>query len=462
MTTRVRFAPSPTGNLHIGNARTAIYNYLFAKATKGTLILRVEDTDLERSSKIFEKEILEDLQWLGLHWDEGVESSGDYGPYYQSQRLDIYEKYANILIEKDLAYYCFLTEEELEEMKEQALREGKPPHYTGVWKESSKKKEALLKVAAGDSYTVRFRAPHKSYLVEDIVRGRIIYPEGMVGDFVLIRSNKLPTYNFCNVVDDMLMKITHVIRGEDHLSNTLRQLMIYEALQIKPPEFAHLSLLINQERQKLSKRDGVTSVKNYKDQGYESEAIVNYLTLLGWSYGEETDIFSLEEASKKFSLNRVSKSPAIYDIKKLHWINSQYVRKKSLQDFDIQQKEFQGLSLEDQEKAIHLFKNQITFAHDFEKLFEDFIFFKKKYKTEEGEELVKNIDKEKFYSFVQALLDTKTASQEIIGQIGTEFHLKGKALFLTVRYLLTGYLQGPELPLLLDLISKDRLLLMPV
>lgn len=462
MTTRVRFAPSPTGNLHIGNARTAIYNYLFAKATKGTFILRVEDTDLERSSKVFEKEILEDLKWLGLHWDEGVDSIGDYGPYHQSERLDIYKKYANILIEKNLAYYCFSTEEELEEMKEQAMREGKPPHYNGVWKEFSKKEEALLKVKNGESYTVRFRVPHKSYMMEDIVRDRIIYPEGMVGDFVLIRSNKLPTYNFCNVVDDILMKITHVIRGEDHLSNTLRQLMIYEALEAKPPEFAHLSLLINHERQKLSKRDGVTSVKNYKEQGYESEAIVNYLSLLGWSYGEETDIFSLEEASKKFTLNRVSKSPAIYDIKKLHWINSQYVRKKLTKDFHIQHKEFQKMALIDQEKAIALFRNQIVFAHDFEELFDNFLFFKTKNKTDEGEDLVKNIDKSTFYNFTKKLLDEQMTFQDIIQEIGIEFALKGKVLFLTVRYLLTGHLQGPELGPLLELISRDRILLIPV
>lgn len=462
MTTRVRFAPSPTGNLHIGNARTAIYNYLFAKATKGTFIVRVEDTDLERSSKVFEKEILEDLRWLGLDWDEGVESIGDYGPYYQSQRLDIYQKYAQILIEKDFAYYCFSTEEELEDMKEQAMREGKPPHYSGIWKEFSKKEEALLKVTQGESYTIRFRVPHKSYMMEDIVRDKIIYPEGMVGDFVLIRSNKLPTYNFCNVVDDILMKITHVIRGEDHLSNTLRQLMIYEALDSKPPEFAHLSLLINHERQKLSKRDGVTSVRNYKEQGYESEAIVNYLSLLGWSYGEETDIFSLEEASKKFTLNRVSKSPAIYDIKKLHWINSQYVRKKSAQDFYIQHEEFQKMSLIDQEKAINLFKNQIVFAHDFEALFDNFLFFKTKNKIQEGEDLVQAIDKKMFYSFVEKLLDQKIPFQEIIQNIGTEFGLKGKGLFLTVRYLLTGHVQGPELGPLLDLISRDRILFIPV
>ncbi len=458
---RVRFAPSPTGDLHIGNARTAIYNYLFAKANQGTFIVRVEDTDVARSTEESFHHLIEDLKWLNITWDEGPEKEGSYGPYFQSQRLNIYKEYAEKLIHEGKAYYCFATDEELEQMKEVALRENRPPHYEGIWKDPRMHEEALKRIAQGQKPVIRFRVPLKSYVLHDEVRGRIVYPENMVGDFVLIRSNDLPTYNFCNIVDDSLMKITHVIRGEDHLSNTLRQLMLYEAFQLEPPIFCHLSLLINHERQKLSKRDGATSVRSYREMGYEAEALLNYLCLLGWSHPEGKDIFTAQEVIPFFNLNRLSKSPAIYDLKKLQWINGEHLRRKDLEEllnklFLDADHEFYRYSLENQKKALQLFKNQIVFVSDFKELLNHYLFFTKKEKVLEGEDLVKNLQQEEFYQSVEFLLGVDP--KEMIQKLGEKFQLKGKNLFLTVRYLLTGKMQGPELPDLLSLLSKERLL----
>ena len=258
MTVRVRFAPSPTGYLHIGGARTALYNYLYAKAVGGTFILRIEDTDLERSNSEYEKLQMDDLKWLGITHDEGPDKPNPkYAPYRQSERSDIYMKYAKELVAKNLAYYDFCTEEELEEMKAAATLAGRDPLYEGKWKDPAHNAEALLKLAAGEKAAIRFRAPKKAYTLNDKVKGSVTYPENMVGDFVIVRSNGLPVYNFCCVIDDHLMDITHVIRGEDHLNNTVRQLMIYEALGAKLPEFAHVSLLIGHDRQKLGSGKGI-------------------------------------------------------------------------------------------------------------------------------------------------------------------------------------------------------------
>ncbi len=303
MTVRVRFAPSPTGYLHIGGARTALYNYLYSKAVGGTFVLRIEDTDLERSNSEYEKLQIDDLKWLGINHDEGPDKPNPkYAPYRQSERADIYMKYANMLLEKDLAFYDFCTEEELEAQKEKALAEGRDPVYEGKWKDPAFKQEALDRVAAGEKTAIRFRAPKKAYTLDDKVKGKVVYPENMVGDFVIVRSNGLPVYNFCCVIDDHLMDITHVIRGEDHLNNTVRQLMIYEALGAKLPEFSHVSLLIGHDRQKLSKRHGATSVNLYRNEHYLPEAMCNYLCLLGWSHPTERDIFDKQDIVEVFSL----------------------------------------------------------------------------------------------------------------------------------------------------------------
>ena len=328
MSVRVRFAPSPTGYLHIGGARTALYNYHYAKAMSGKLILRIEDTDQERSKKEFEDLQVADLKWLGIEFDESPENPGKHGPYRQSERMDIYQKYAKVFLDNGLAFYDFCTDEELIQMKEFHEKEGTPA-YTGKWKNNEHWAEAKTRIQSGETAPIRFLVPNKEYKLKDHVRGQVTFPAGMVGDFVILRSNGFPTFNFCNVVDDHLQEISHVIRGEDHLNNTLRQIMLYEALGVDAPEFAHLSLLIGEDRQKLSKRHGATSTKLYKDDSYLPQALCNYLTLLGWSHPDEKNIFTNKDLNNCFNLERFSKSPAIYDIKKLAWTNGEHLKSLS-------------------------------------------------------------------------------------------------------------------------------------
>jgi nondiscriminating glutamyl-tRNA synthetase len=325
MTVRVRFAPSPTGYLHIGGARTAMYNYLFAKAMGGKYILRIEDTDTDRSESKFEAAQIEDLKWLNLQHDEGPDVGGDYGPYRQSERLHIYKAWSEKLIDQGKAYHCFCTEAELTAKKEIAVAAKLAPHYDGKCR-NLPKSEVESRMKAGEESVIRFKAPEKAYSFVDHVRGEVEFPAGMVGDFVVMRANGIPVYNYAVVVDDASMKITHVIRAEEHLPNTLRQLMLYEAFGETPPEFAHVSLLIGEDRQKLSKRHGATSVRLYQEQDYIPSAMLNYLLLLGWSHPDELDIFDIHTLGTIFNIDRFTKSAAIYDIIKLNHINGEHLR----------------------------------------------------------------------------------------------------------------------------------------
>lgn len=325
MTVRVRFAPSPTGYLHIGGARTAMYNFLFAKAMGGKYILRIEDTDTDRSERKFEEAQIEDLHWLGLQHDEGPDVGGEYGPYRQSERLHIYKAWSDKLIAAGKAYPCFCTEAELTAKKEIAVAAKLAPHYDGKCRHLTAA-EAAAKTAAGEESVIRFKAPEKAYEFNDHVRGHVVFPEGMVGDFVIMRANGIPVYNYAVVVDDASMKITHVIRAEEHLPNTLRQLMLYEAFEVTPPEFTHVSLLIGEDRQKLSKRHGATSVRLYKEQNYLPAAMLNYLLLLGWSHPDEVDVFDIHTLGTMFNLDRFTKSAAIYDVVKLNHFNGEHLR----------------------------------------------------------------------------------------------------------------------------------------
>ena len=329
---RVRFAPSPTGQLHLGGVRTALINYLFAKNQKGTFIVRVEDTDQERGSDHFLKEQLKDLKWLGLNWDEGLDSEtlksyGKQGPYRQSERTDIYRKYAEQLVKEEKAYYCFLTDQEIKEQKEQAVRQKKPLRVISPYKNSTPG-EAEKKLAAGEKAVIRFKTPEerKNYVIQDIVRGKVEFPSDMVGDFVILRSNGLPIYNFACVVDDYLMKISHVFRSEEHLANTLRQLMIYEAFSWPHPLFAHLSIILGEDGKKLSKRQGAVSCGEYREQGFLSSALLNFLALMGWNPKTEQEVFSMEELIKNFSLEGLNASPAVFDKNKLKWIQTQHIQ----------------------------------------------------------------------------------------------------------------------------------------
>jgi nondiscriminating glutamyl-tRNA synthetase len=311
---RVRFAPSPTGHLHVGGARTAIFNWLFAKHHGGAFILRVEDTDQARSTRESEDMVLDDLRWLGLAWDEG--------PYRQSERLDLYARFGRELIERGAAYRCYCTEEELEAKRKQAEAEGRPPHYDLKCWTNRRDDDA--------PHAIRFHVPENGDVtIDDLIRGEITWRKESLGDFILIRSDGFPIYNFCVVVDDHDMEITHVIRAEEHLTNTHRQVLIYRAMGWDVPRFAHVSLILGQDRTKLSKRHGATSVSAYAGEGYLPEAMLNYLTLLGWSSPDGLDVFSREYAIANFSLDRVNPAPAVFDPQKFEWLNGQYVHAKS-------------------------------------------------------------------------------------------------------------------------------------
>lgn len=325
---RVRFAPSPTGYLHIGGARTALFNYLFARHEGGSFILRIEDTDQTRSTKEAVENILDSLRWLGLDWDEGPSKGGNLGPYYQMERLEIYKNYAGELLKKKKAYFCYCSPEELAERKKEALRKGKPPGYDGRCRNLSSEERA------GKERAIRFKASDEGVTeVEDLIRGKVKFENVLLDDFVIVKSSGIPTFIFANVVDDHLMKITHVIRGDEHLSNTPRQVLLYQALGFSLPSFGHLSMIMGSDRKKLSKRTGATSLDWYRQRGYLPQALVNYLALLGWGTSESQELFSsVEEIIRKFSLKAVSKNPAIFDIQKLDWMNGQYIKRLEVEE----------------------------------------------------------------------------------------------------------------------------------
>jgi glutamyl-tRNA synthetase len=326
MTMRLRFAPSPTGQLHVGNARTALFNWLLARGSSGTFVLRIEDTDLERSSRASEAAILEDLRWMGLDWSEGVEAGGDVGPYRQTERLHVYRAHTVELLSRGQAYRCFCSAEQLEGDRQQALAAGLPPQYPGRCRDIPAD-VARRRVDNGEKAVIRFRVPADREIVfPDIVRGEVRFHTSVIGDPVIVRSDGVPAYNFVVVIDDALMGITHVIRGEDHISNTPRQILIYEAFGWTPPVFAHVSLVMGPDHAPLSKRHGATSVAEFRARGYLPEALTNYLALLGWSPGEGEELLPLDELARRFRLEDVGKSAGVFDVEKLAWVNRHYLK----------------------------------------------------------------------------------------------------------------------------------------
>jgi glutamyl-tRNA synthetase/nondiscriminating glutamyl-tRNA synthetase len=323
---RVRFAPSPTGHLHVGNARTALFNWLMARGAGGTFILRIEDTDAERSTRESERAILDDLRWLGLQWDEGLEAGGAHGPYRQSERLEIYREHADRLIDGGNAYFCFCGAEQLEAERQAAIAAGLAPRYGGRCRQLDPG-DARRRVAGGEAAVVRFRVPAgREVAFDDLVRGRVAFHSSVIGDPVLLRSDGCPAYNFAVVVDDALMAVSHVVRGEDHISNTPRQLLIYEALGLTPPRFAHLALVMGPDHTPLSKRHGATSVAEFRARGYLPEALVNYLALIGWSPGADEELLPAEELARRFRIEAVGHSAGVFDEEKLAWVDRHYLR----------------------------------------------------------------------------------------------------------------------------------------
>ena len=474
MEVRTRFAPSPTGHLHIGGARTALFNYLFAKRYAGKFILRIEDTDLERSSIESEKVIIESLRWLGIEWDEGVEVGGPYGPYRSTERVDIYKKYVDVLFEKGYAYYCYCTEEELEAQRQELLSKGQMPRYLGKCRNLTEEQKRRFE-QEGRKPTVRFKVPEGvKIVVHDLVRGDVEFLSDDIGDFVIVKSDGIPTYNFAVVIDDHLMKISHVIRGEEHLSNTPRQILIYNALGFGLPQFAHVSLILGKDRTKMSKRHGSTWVEQYKEQGYLKEGLINFLALLGWSPPEDKEIFDMKYLIENFSLERVSKNPAIFDIDKLNYINSQHIKLKSLDELTqmcIPYFVEAGYIKEDEAKSKFEWLKKIVKSVyeglDYLSQIKDRvdIFFNNEVKIEEDEakEVLKwdhvkdliNVFENKIRQMNEL---TPEAIKLLFKEIQKETGYKGKNLFMPIRVALTGKTHGPELVEIIEIVGKENIL----
>jgi glutamyl-tRNA synthetase len=326
---RVRIAPSPTGYLHLGLARTALFNWLFARHHNGTFIVRIDDTDEERSTEGSLQNILESLKWLKMDWDEGIEKGGNYGPYVQSQRLEIYHEYAQKLLDLGAAYYCYCSQEELEAERKQAQVDHKPFVYSGKCRNLTEEEKKKFQTE-GRKPSIRLRVDDKAIIVHDIVKGDVEFRTGLLGDFIIVRPSGMPMYNYASAIDDILMEISHIIRADEHLANTPKQIIIIEALKAPLPEFAHVPLVLGGKGEKLSKRHGATSAEAYREMGYLPEAMINYLVRLGWSFDDESEVFSIDELIQKFTLDRVGKSGGIFDQQKLLWLNGEYILKMDL------------------------------------------------------------------------------------------------------------------------------------
>ncbi|KAK7350536.1 hypothetical protein VNO77_09267 [Canavalia gladiata] len=459
---RVRFAPSPTGNLHVGGARTALFNYLFARSKGGKFVLRIEDTDLERSTRESEVAVLKDLSWLGLDWDEGPGVGGDYGPYRQSERNAMYKQYAEKLHQSGQVYRCFCSNEELEKMKEEAKLKQLPPVYTGKWA-SATNEEVEEELAKGTPYTYRFRVPKGSLKINDLIRGEVSWNLDTLGDFVIMRSNGQPVYNFCVTVDDATMAISHVIRAEEHLPNTLRQALIYEALGFPMPYFAHVSLILAPDRSKLSKRHGATSVGQFREMGYLPEAMVNYLALLGWGDGTENEFFTLDQLVEKFTIERVNKSGAIFDSTKLRWMNGQHLRARPSEELTKiigeHWKTCGLLTVSDGpfiDEAVQLLKDGIDLIPDAHKALANLLSYPlhSTLQSHEAESVLQDNLCEFAASLlaaydsgelVAALEEGQAGWQKWVKGFGKSLKRKGKSLFMPLRLLLTGKLHGPDM-----------------
>ncbi|ABA24458.1 glutamate--tRNA(Gln) ligase / glutamyl-tRNA synthetase [Trichormus variabilis ATCC 29413] len=470
MTVRVRIAPSPTGNLHIGTARTAVFNWLFARHHGGTFILRIEDTDLERSRPEYTENIMTGLRWLGLNWDEG--------PFFQSQRLDLYQKAVKQLLDQGLAYRCYTTSEELEALREAQKAKGEAPRYDNRHRHLTPEQEAEFK-AQGRSFVIRFKIDDEREIVwNDLVRGKMSWRgSDLGGDMVIARASEndtgQPLYNFVVVIDDIDMQISHVIRGEDHIANTAKQILLYEAFGAKIPEFAHTPLILNMEGRKLSKRDGVTSISDFQQMGFTSEGLVNYMTLLGWSPPDSTqEIFTLEAAAKEFTFERVNKAGAKFDWAKLDWLNSQYIHNTpvdQLTDLLIPYWEAAGYSfaggrdrpwLEQLVGLLSASLTRLTDAVDMSKLF----FSETVELSEEGSKQLQQEGSKAVLEAIIAALEAQTqltenAAQDIIKQVVKAQNVKKGLVMRSLRVALTGDVHGPDLIqswLLLNQIGLDK------
>lgn len=474
MQVRVRFAPSPTGELHIGGVRTALFNWLFARHCNGQFILRIENTDILRSQEDYTNSLIENLNWLGLAWDEGPQVGGRYGPYLQAERLSLYKKWVENLIRERKAYLCYCLPEELAQKKQEMQKAKLPPLYDGRCRHLSLKEIEKFQ-SEERAPAVRFKVlPQGELKVKDLLRGEVKFDSSTLGDFIILKSDGTPTFNFANVVDDASMRVTHVVRGDDHLSNTPRQLLLYQALGFEAPIYAHIPMILGKDGSRLSKRHGATSISYYRKQGFIPWAMINYLSLLGWSTVDSQQFFTQEELIQKFSLERVNKSPAIFDAQKLEWMNAEYIRKMSTEELVqfvmpyLKEKGWVGEKVDictynKVVRVVELEKDRLRVLSDITKL-ADF-FFEKDFAYDHN-----SVEKWLRKDYVYVLLEkinheiaqvkflTKENLEEVLRRLADELHFSTSKIFHPLRVALTGKMTGPGLFELAEVLGKQEVI----
>ncbi len=462
---RVRFAPSPTGYLHVGGLRTALFNYLFARKQGGAFILRIEDTDRKRSISGALEKLTSTLKEIGLQYDEGPDIGGDYGPYIQSHRTEIYTKYTRKLLDSGNAYYCFCSEERLNKLREEQRKTKRPPMYDGKCRDLSKA-EVEDNLAKGKPFVIRLKYPKEGKTVfDDVVRKRVAIDNSMVDDQVLIKSDGFPTYHLASVVDDHLMKITHVIRGEEWLSSVPKHIFLYKSLGWELPVFVHLPLLLNTDRSKLSKRQGDVAVESYIQKGYLPEVMLNFIALLGWHSADDREIYSLNELEDAFSLDRINKAGAVFDIEKLNWMGGQYIRNLDVEYIADQSRHFferAGIDIRDSDKYLKVINTARDYVYRLSDIVEHAkMFYEEICIPEEDKELTGEENSQKIYSYWIEKLGEKPVwkpeeisllTKQSIGELG----IKGKNFYFPIRLALFGNCHGPDIPTLIDILGRDE------
>lgn len=469
---KVRFAPSPTGDLHIGGVRTALFNWLFARHHDGKFVLRIEDTDLERSTKESVQQIISAMKWVGLNWDEGPDVGGDFGPYYQSERNEFYRKALDYLLEKGRAYYCYCTPEEIDQYRKEAEASGKPSIYPGRCRHLTEEEIKKYK-EEGRQPTIRLKTPTEGYtVVNDIIRGEVSFENNLIGDLIIAKSDGTPTYNLACVVDDHLMGITHVIRAEEHLSNTPKQILIYQALDYPIPEFAHVPMILAPDRSKLSKRHGATSVDEFKDLGYLPQALINYLLLLGWSPGNNEEVIPLEQAIRDFDLKDVSKTAAVYDVQKLTWMNGVYMKELPLEEIVQQAMPFIKKAAyigdnptDDEMKRLYRIVDVVRErSRTLTELVEGMDYFYNEVEEYEEKGVKKHFQPDDTLMVLENDLDClekiepfeESAIEELYRQRSEELGIKAARMIHTTRLALSGRTFGPSVFTLIELVGREK------
>ena len=467
---RLRFAPSPTGNLHVGGLRTALFCWLYARKKCGKFIFRLEDTDQKRIFEGAESQLISTLKWSGIEIDEGPEYGGEYGPYRQSERLDIYAQYIKFLLEEGNAYRCFCKSKRLEKLRKEQRQKGNTPRYDGFCRNLSKS-EAIRRADSGEDYVIRMKIPEvpEIMVLDDLIRGAVSIETSQSEDQVIVKSDGFPTYHLAVVIDDYLMKISHVVRGEEWIPSFPKHLLLYRYLGWEPPKFAHLPLILNPDRSKLSKRQGDVAVEDFRNNGYLPETLVNFVALLGWSPPENKELFSLPELIKEFSFDRVNKSGAVFDPEKLNWMNQQYLQKLEVDDLQKRLKNFlnktpyAGKDPKMLRKIVKILQPRLVTLSEIDYRLP--LFFEKNPKASEPDVLKvlrEENSKQVIANFIKQLESveklTKDNLGELIKRVQKETKIKGKNLWIPLRYAITLDTEGPDLNLIVDLFGKDRCL----